>query len=136
MSSLFADALAEAPVMTRPWVEIERFYRGLVDGGLNVGGMLRLVEQIEGSQFARSLHAWASMHELFVVQVPCTYPYDGPYLRITPLFDGTIEHREQVLILENHAECIRPGSDILHSAHVGPKFPCPGRKHIRRTHGW
>jgi hypothetical protein len=55
--------------------------------------MLRLVEQIKGSTYARALHAWTSMHELCIVQVPCTYPCDGPYLRISPRVDGTIEFR-------------------------------------------
>jgi hypothetical protein len=49
--------------------------------------MLRLVEQVEASQYARALYAWTSMHDLCIVQ------NDGPYLRISPLFEGTIEFR-------------------------------------------
>jgi hypothetical protein len=93
MNPQSVDDTCEAPRMTKPWGEIERFYRWLVDGGLHVRGMLRLVEQIEASQYARALHAWTSMHDLCIVQVPCSFPYDGPYLRISPLFDGTIEFR-------------------------------------------
>jgi hypothetical protein len=33
------------------------------------------------------------MHDLCIAQVPCTYPYNGPYLRVSPRFDGTIEFR-------------------------------------------
>jgi hypothetical protein len=93
MSSRSTDDVPEKPVMTRPWSDTENFYRWLVDGGLDVRGMLLLVEQIAASQYARALHAWTSMHDLCIVQVPCTYPYDGPYLRISPLFNGWIEFR-------------------------------------------
>ena len=79
--------------MTKPWADIADRYRWLAEGGMNIGAMLRLVEQIEASPYARGLHAWTSMHDLCIVQVPCTYPYDGPFLRISPLFDGTIEFR-------------------------------------------
>ncbi len=79
--------------MIRPWDEIKRGYREVVDAGSNLGGMLRLVEQIEASQYARGLHAWTSMLDLCIVQVPCTYPYDGPYLLVRPLSDGTMEFR-------------------------------------------
>jgi hypothetical protein len=84
---------AKSPLMTEPRNDIERFYRGLVDRGLDVRAMLHLVEEIKTSQYARALHAWTSMHDLCIVQGPCTHPYDGPYLRITPLFDGCIELR-------------------------------------------
>jgi hypothetical protein len=77
------------PTMTRPWADIEATYRGRDE----VAPMLRLVEQIRSSPYELKLHAWTSMHDLCIVQAPCTYPYDGPYLRISPRFDGTIEFR-------------------------------------------
>jgi len=40
------DGVAEIPLMTKPWLDIERTYHELVDHGLEVRGMLRLVEQI------------------------------------------------------------------------------------------
>ena len=79
--------------MIQPWDEISCWYREFADAGSNVHGMLRLVEQIEASQYARGLYAWTSMLDLCIVQVPGTYPYDGPYLRISPLGDGTMEFR-------------------------------------------
>jgi hypothetical protein len=79
--------------MTRSWNEIEARYRESVDAGVPVTGMLRLVEQIKVSTHARALHPWTSMHDLCIVQVPGDYPYDGPHLRISPRFDGTIEFR-------------------------------------------
>ncbi len=53
--------------------------------------MLRLVEQIEASRYARGLYAWTSAVDLCIAQVPA--PYDGPYLHISVLHDGNIEFR-------------------------------------------
>jgi hypothetical protein len=75
--------------MTRPWADIEATYRGRDE----VAAMLRLVEQVRASLHESILHAWTSMHDLCIVQAPCTHPYNGPYLRISPRFDGTIEFR-------------------------------------------
>ena len=33
------------------------------------------------------------MHDLCVVQRPVTYPYDGPYLRLSPITEDRIELR-------------------------------------------
>lgn len=93
MTSAPADGLATVSMMTTPWSDIEDHYSRLVDGGLDVQGMLRLVEQIRASQYVRALHGWTSMHDLCIVQVPCTYPDCLPFLRVAPLFDGTIEFR-------------------------------------------
>jgi len=81
------------PLMTRSWPQIEGYYRELADTDARLGGMLRLVEAIRASAYARALHAWTSMCDLCIVQVPCTYPCDGPYLHISPGSDGTIEFR-------------------------------------------
>jgi hypothetical protein len=88
------DADVKRPI-TRPWNEVEAYYRDLTGtaGGAGARGMLHLVEQINRSRYARALHPWTSMLELCIVQVPCTYPYDGPYLRISPRGGGTIEFR-------------------------------------------
>jgi hypothetical protein len=94
MSPQSEHGIGGPPLMTRPWLEIEEFYRGLVDRGVNVRGMLRLVEEIEGSRYGRALYAWTSMHVLCIAQQPVSFgPYDGPYLRISPLSDGIIEFR-------------------------------------------
>lgn len=79
--------------MIVPWSEISNRYREVVESGANARGMAQLVEQIEASPYAQALYAWTSMHDLCIVQVPCTYPYNGPYLKISPRFDGTIEFR-------------------------------------------
>jgi hypothetical protein len=83
--------------MTKPWADIEASYRGRDE----VAGMLRLVEQVRASPYEPALHAWTSMHDLCIVQVPCTHPYDGPYLRVSPRFDGTIEFRYVDTYIEN-----------------------------------
>lgn len=76
--------------MTRPWSEIKRHFQ---EPGNSTQGMFRLVEAIEASRYASKLYAWTSILDLCVVQVPCTYPYDGPFLRISPQTGGTIEFR-------------------------------------------
>jgi len=81
------------PTMTRPWADIVSHYRCRVEGGMDIGAMLRLVEQIEASSYARGLYAWTSMHDLCIVQVPGVDAYEGHHLRISPRFDGTIEFR-------------------------------------------
>jgi hypothetical protein len=80
--------------MIVPWNEISHRYREVVESGeINARGMLRLVEQIEASPYSQALYGWTSMLDLCIVQVPCTYPYNGPYLRISPRGDGTMEFR-------------------------------------------
>jgi len=79
--------------MTRPWEEIRRHYQELVDEGMELHAMLELVKKILSSSYVKGLFAWTSMHDLCIVQQEATYPYEGPYLRISPLFNGKIEFR-------------------------------------------
>jgi hypothetical protein len=79
-------------LMTQPWGSIRARYSQSVAGGLRLSAMVRLTEQIEGCKL-RALFGWTSMHDLCIVQTPVSYPYDGPYLRISPLFNGTLEFR-------------------------------------------
>ena len=89
-------------LMVRPWKSIRLRYADhvrdghLVKAGLPVDRMLDLVQAIEGSRYAtglRSTPAWKSMHDLCIVQTPVSYPYDGPYLRISPLIGRKLEFR-------------------------------------------
>jgi hypothetical protein len=57
----------------KPWTDIKAFYQQLVMAGSPLEGMVRLVEEIEASRYASGVY--------------------GPYLRISPRFDGTIEFR-------------------------------------------
>ena len=55
--------------------------------------MLAVCERIASTGLASGLYAWTSMHDLCIAQVPPTYPYEGPYLRISPLPNAEIAFR-------------------------------------------
>lgn len=78
--------------MTRPWTEIQRTYEELTSNGLRLNEMVRLIAQIQQSRL-HHLFGWTSMHDLCIAQTKAVYPYDGPFLRISPRFDGTLEFR-------------------------------------------
>lgn len=77
-------------MMTKSWQHIHHFYADLLAGTTHQQAlswlipMLHLVQAIEQSRYADHLHAWTSMHDLCIVQLPVRYPHDYPYLRITP----------------------------------------------------
>jgi hypothetical protein len=80
--------------MTSAWAEIVNRYRERAEAGVPLRGMLDLVEQIAASRYAQALHAWTSVQDLCIAQeARADSPYDGPYLRVTPRFDGTVEFR-------------------------------------------
>ena len=76
-------------MMTRPWIEIREFYERTSPLGI----MVDLVYQIERSRYSSGLHPWTSMQDLCIAQTPVDYPYNGPYLRVSPLPDGNCEFR-------------------------------------------
>ncbi len=78
--------------MTRAWPDIQRTYEEFVGYGLGLQAMVRLTEQIQQSHL-KSLFGWTSMHDLCIVQKEAEYPYDGPFLRISPRFDGNLDFR-------------------------------------------
>jgi hypothetical protein len=75
--------------MIRPWNEIREFYESYSPLGI----MLALVSEIEKSRYSTGLHAWTSMQDLCIAQMPVEYPYNGPYLRISPLSEDRCEFR-------------------------------------------
>lgn len=79
--------------MARSWPEIKEFYEKLSNGGLPVQGMVRLVDHILTSQYAEGVFAWTSMQSLCVAKTPATMRDTGPYLKISPLFNGNIDFR-------------------------------------------
>ena len=79
--------------MIRPWEEISNHYASFSNAGSAFEAMHKLVRDIESSHYKDGLYAWTSMHDLCVVQTPVTYPYNGPYLKISPLADGQLEFR-------------------------------------------
>lgn len=78
--------------MIRPWEEIHTFYATLKQTDSN-RAMVQLVREIESSRYKEGLFAWTSAFDLCIVQTPVTYPYDGPYLKISPIQDGQLEFR-------------------------------------------
>jgi hypothetical protein len=78
--------------MPKPWKDIAAFYRDLVSRGMQIQAMLHLTEQIEASRYATGIFGETSMHDLCVMQTAGAF-WEGPYLRISPRFDGTIEFR-------------------------------------------
>ena len=78
--------------MPKPWKDIAAFYRDLVDHGMQIRRMLHLTEQIEASHYAAGVFGETSMHDLCVMQTDGAF-WEGPHLRISPRFDGTIEFR-------------------------------------------
>lgn len=78
--------------MTRDWSDIQRTYEERASHGLSLQAMVRLIEQIQQSHL-KSLFGWTSMNDLCIVQTEAEYPYDGPFLRISPGFNGNFEFR-------------------------------------------
>ena len=56
-------------------------------------GMLSLIDYISTSSLASGLYAWTSMFDLCITQSPAAYPYNGPFLRVSPQPDGQLEFR-------------------------------------------
>jgi hypothetical protein len=79
--------------MIRSWSEIRKRYATVAPSSVALKAMLDLVDRIESSPYATGLFAWTSMHDLCIAQTPVTYPYNGPYLRISPRQNGQIEFR-------------------------------------------
>jgi hypothetical protein len=71
--------------MTRPWPEIRRQYAEEVPRFAWTDGMLAVIDHIGDSGLGVGLHGWTSMFDLCIAQAVVTYPYRGPYLRISPV---------------------------------------------------
>ena len=78
--------------MTRPWNTIVETY-ARYSKSIPYGSMLPFVRQIEQSEYASGLFGWTSMFDLYIVQTPVEYPYDGPRLKIGPKPGNKIEFR-------------------------------------------
>ena len=79
--------------MNQPWPNIVAHYEQTVGGGLAMKAMLALSKRIANSPLASGLHAWTSMFDLCIAQTEAVYPYNGPYLKVSPLQDGRVEFR-------------------------------------------
>jgi len=79
--------------MIVPWQRVREHYAATAHCSAALKAMLHLVDEITASPYADGLFAWTSMHDLCIAQTRVTYPYDGPYLRISPQANGQIEFR-------------------------------------------
>lgn len=79
--------------MIKSWKNIEKHYSELSESNDKFVGMRNLVKEIRGSELESGLYAWTSMHDLCITQTEVSYPNYEPYLKITPLFNGSVEFR-------------------------------------------
>lgn len=78
-------------VVTRPLREIIEHYAAAQTE--STAALHDLASRIEASGLAEGLHGWTSMFDLYIAQTEVTYPYDGPYLRISPTGSNSLEFR-------------------------------------------
>jgi len=80
--------------MIQSWESLREFYSlREIEGNRSVGAMVELISQIQNSSYESGLHAWTSMFDLCVVQMPVSYPYSRPFLKISPTRDGMLDFR-------------------------------------------
>jgi hypothetical protein len=111
--------------MTKPWGDIKLFYQDLVDRGWSLQGMVQLIEQIDMSRYAAGIHGETSVYDLRVVQREGTILSHDSYLRVSPLFDGTMELRyvdthikeRQWSRVAKHEEAFSTVVEFLHELH-------------------
>ena len=79
--------------MIKPWTGIRAFYEDLLNKGMPVHGMVKLIEEIELSRYASGIYGETSLHDLRIVQFAEANLAHDAHLRISPRFDGTMEFR-------------------------------------------
>jgi hypothetical protein len=79
--------------MIRSWNEIRAYYADHPAVDRSLQGMLKIVSEINSSRYKDGLFAWTSANDLCIAQIPVSYPYNGPYLRISPIANGQLEFR-------------------------------------------
>ena len=79
--------------MTQPWPQIVARYGDYKGDRKSIHALGALAQRITQSPLANGLHAWTSMFDLCIVQIPVSYPFDGPFLRISPITEDRIEFR-------------------------------------------
>lgn len=77
--------------MIKSWSKLSEHYRSRNEKSLLALG--ELCEKIYKNQFKVILYGWSSMWNLCIVQNRATYPYDGPYLNISPISENELEFR-------------------------------------------
>ncbi len=77
--------------MTRSWNKLSEHYRGRNEESLVALG--DLCQKIDDGYFSAVVYGWSSMWDLCIVQNKVAYPYDGPYLKISPTSENELEFR-------------------------------------------
>jgi hypothetical protein len=80
-------------MMTQPWDQIVARYKDFKGEHRSIRALETLARLISESALSKGLFAWTSMFDLCIVQTPVSYPYDGPWLRISPISENQVEFR-------------------------------------------
>jgi hypothetical protein len=82
--------------MHKSWNDNVSFLRSLdldhAEYASAVGGIAAVAAFIADAPLNWGLHGWTSMHDLCIQQTSAT-PFNGPYLRLSPLQSGLVEFR-------------------------------------------
>ena len=79
--------------MTQSWsLIVARYAQHPVDN-VSVNGVAALARHIHDSALSSGLFGWTSMFDLCITQTEVFYPYDGPYLRVSPAMNGMVDFR-------------------------------------------
>lgn len=80
-------------MMTRPWHEIVARYEDYKGDRRSIHALGRLAQRISQSPLAQGLFPSPHMFDLDVLQREVSYPYDGPFLRLSAVSNDQIEFR-------------------------------------------
>jgi hypothetical protein len=81
-------------MMTRPWPQVVAHYEDYKGEVQSIHTLGSLARRISESPLERGLIASPHMFDLDIVQIPVSYPFDGPFLRLSPvLSEDRIEFR-------------------------------------------
>ena len=80
-------------MMTQPWDQVVARYEDFKGEHRSIRALETLTRRIRESSLSKGLFAWTSMFDLCIVQTPVSYPYDGPWLRISPISADQVEFR-------------------------------------------
>jgi hypothetical protein len=79
--------------VNQPWSKIVARYEEYGGDSSAIRAMLVLSLRIANSPLASGLYGWTSMFDLCITQTEVTHPYNGPYLKVSPLNSGLVEFR-------------------------------------------
>ena len=80
-------------MMTRPWHEIVAHYEDYKGDHRSIRALGTLAQRISQSPLVQGLFAYTHMFDLDILQREVSYPYDGPFLRLSAISSDQIEFR-------------------------------------------